>query len=62
MGSRKHSLLLTGITRLFPIDRTNRYEYSYRSHAHNPFVSYPTPFLSIVHSYWLLSVVPIEEA
>jgi len=30
---RRHTLVLTGITRLFSIDRTNGYDYSYRSVA-----------------------------
>jgi len=51
MVCRKHSLVLSGITRLFPIDRTNGYDYSYRSHANNPFGSSLPPFPSIVHSY-----------
>jgi len=55
---RRHSLVLSGITRLFPIDRTNGCDYSYRSRANNPFRSSPTPFPSIVHSYWLLGVFP----
>jgi len=55
---RKHSLVLTGITGLFPIDRTNGYDYSYRSHANNPFGSSPTPFPSIVHSYWSRGIFP----
>jgi len=55
---RRHSLVLSGITRLFPIDRTNGYDYSYRSRANNPFGSSQTPFRSIVHSYWLLGVFP----
>jgi len=58
MVGRKHSLVLTGITQLFPIDRTNGYDYSYWSYANNPFGSSPTPFPSIVHSYWLLGVFP----
>jgi len=57
---RKHSLVLTGITRLFPIDRTNGYDYSYRSVANNAFWSSPTPFPSIVHSYWLPGVFPVR--
>ena len=55
---RRHSLVLSGITRLFPIDRTNGYNYSYRSPANDPFGSSPTPFPSIVVSYWLLGVFP----
>jgi len=55
---RRHSFVLSGITRLFPIDRTNGCDYSYRSRANNPFGSSPTPFPSMVHSYWLLGVVP----
>jgi len=58
LACRKHPLVLTGITRLFSIDRTNGYDYSCRSWANNPFGSSPTPFPSIVHSYWLLGVVP----
>ena len=54
----KHSLVSTGIARLFPIDRTNGYDYSYQSLANNPFGSSRTPFLSIVLSYWLLGVFP----
>jgi len=56
--SRRHPLVLSCITRLFPIDRTNGCEYSYRSRANNPFGSSPTPFPSIVNSYWLLGVFP----
>jgi len=52
MVCRRHSLVLTGITRLFPIGRTNGYDYSYMSLANNPYGSSPTPFPSIVHSYW----------
>jgi len=55
---RRYSLVLSGITRLFPIDRTNGCDYSYRSRANNPFGSSPTPFPRIVHSYWLLGVFP----
>ena len=55
---RRHSLVLSGITQLFRSDRTNGCDYSYRSHANNPFGSSPTPFPSIVHSYWLLGVFP----
>jgi len=55
---RRHSLVVSGITRLFPIDRTNGCDYSYWSRAKNPFGSSPTPFPSIVHSYWLLGVFP----
>jgi len=55
---RRHLLVLSGITRLFPLDRSNGYEYSYRSGANNPFGSSPTPFPSILHSYWLLGVLP----
>jgi len=55
---RGHSLVLSGITRLFPIDRTNGCDYSYRSRDNNPFGSSPTPFPSIGHSYWLLGVFP----
>jgi len=58
MVCRKHSLFLTGVTRLFPIDRTNVYHYSYRSNANNPFGSSLAPFPSIVHSYRLLGVFP----
>jgi len=53
---RRYSLLLTGITRLFPINRTNCYDYSYRSCANNTFGSSPTALPSIAHSYWLLGV------
>jgi len=55
-------LVLSGITRLFPIDRTNGCDYSYRSRAKNPFGSCPTPFPSILHSYWLLSVFPDQRS
>ena len=55
---RRYSFVLTGISRLFPIDLTNSYDNSYRSLANNPFGSSPTPFLRIVHSYWLLGVFP----
>jgi len=55
---RRHSLVLSGITRLFPINQTNACDYSYWSYANNPFGSSPTPFPSIVHSYWLLGVFP----
>jgi len=55
---RRHSLVLSGITRLFRIDQTNGCDYSCRSRANNPFGSSPTPFPSIVHSYWLLGVFP----
>jgi len=55
---RRHSLVLSGITRLFPIDRTNGCDYSYRSRASNPFGSSPTPCPSIVHSYRLLNIFP----
>jgi len=58
MVCRRDSLVLTGITRLFPIDRTNDYNYIYLSLANNPFVSSQTPFPNIVHSYWLLGVFP----
>jgi len=58
MVCRKHSLVLTGITVLFPIDQTSGYDYSYRSHANNSFGSSLTPFPSIVHSYWLMGVFP----
>jgi len=51
-------LVLTSITPLFPIHRTNCDDYSYRSLANNPFWSSLTPFPSIVHSYWLLGVLP----
>jgi len=47
---RRHSFVLTGISRLFPIDQTYGYDNYYRSLANNPFGSSPTPFLSIVHS------------
>ena len=53
---RRHSLVLSGMIRLFPIDRTNGCDYSYQSRANNPFGSSPTPFPSIVHSDWLLGV------
>jgi len=55
---RRHSLVLSGITRLFSIDRSNGYDYSYRSRANNPFGRALTPFPSIVYSYWLLRVFP----
>jgi len=55
---RRHSLVLSGITHLFPIDRTNGCDYSYRSCTNNPLWSSLTPFPSIVHSYWLLGVFP----
>jgi len=55
---RRHSLVVSGITPLFPIDRINGGDYSYRSRGNNPFGSSPTPFPSIVHSYWLLGVFP----
>jgi len=55
---RRLSLDLYGITRLFPIDRSNGCDYSYQSRANNPFGSSPTPFSIIVHSYWLLGVFP----
>jgi len=58
LSCRKHSLVLSGITRLLPIDRTNGYDYSHRSLANNPFGSSPTPFASIVHSYRLLGIFP----
>jgi len=58
IACRKHSIVLCGITRLFPIDRTNGYDHSYRSLANNPFGSSPTPFPSIVHSYRILGVFP----
>jgi len=58
LACRKHTLVLSGITRLFPIDRTNGYDYSYWSFANNPFESSLTPFPSIVHSYSLLGVFP----
>jgi len=54
----RNSLVLSGIRRLFSIDRTNGCDYSYRSRANNPFGSSPTPFPRIVHSYWLLGVFP----
>jgi len=44
IACRKHSLVLSGITRLFPIDRTNGYDYSYRSLANNPFGVPRLPF------------------
>jgi len=44
MVCRKHSLVLTGITPLFPIAQTNGYDYSYRSHATNLFGSSRLPF------------------
>ena len=57
MVGRRHSLGLTGITWVFPIDRTTVYDHSYWSLANNHFFwSSPTPFLSIVGSYWLLGV------
>jgi len=58
LGLRKQSPVPTSIARLFPIDVTNAYDYGYRSLANNPFGSSPTPFPSIVLSYWLLGVVP----
>ena len=58
LACRGHTFVFSGITRLFPIDRTNGCDYSYRSCANNPFGSSPTPFPSIVHSYWLLGVFP----
>jgi len=58
LACRKHSLVLSGITRLFPIDRSNGYNYSYRSLANTPFGSSPPAFLSKVHSYWLLGAFP----
>jgi len=57
MVYRRHSLVLGGITRLFPINRTNSYDDSYQSLGNNPFESSPTPFPSKVHSYWLLGRV-----
>ena len=51
-------LSLTGISQLFPIDRTNGYDNSYWSLTNNPFASSPTPFPSIVYSHWLLGVFP----
>ena len=33
---RKHSLVLSGITPFLPIDRTDGYNYSYRSLDNNP--------------------------
>ena len=39
LGYRRHSFILTGVSRLFPIDRTNSYDDSYRSLASNPFGS-----------------------
>ena len=62
MVCRRHSLGLTGITRLFPIDRTHGYDYSYRCLTNNPFVSSPSPVPSIVHSYWLPGVFPDRES
>jgi len=55
---RRDSLVLSGITGLFPIDRSDGCDYSYRSRSNNPFGSSPTPFPSIVHSYWLRGVFP----
>jgi len=55
---RRHPLVLSGITRLFPINRTYGCDYSYPSRANNPFGSSPTRFPSIVHSYWLQGVFP----
>jgi len=60
MVCRRHCLVLSGITRLFPIDLTNGCDYSYRSCANNSFGSSPTPSPSIVHSSWLLGVFPDE--
>ena len=54
----RHSLVLSGITRLFPMDPTNGWDYGNRSRANNPFGSSPTPFPGIVHPYWLLGVFP----
>jgi len=59
---RRYSLVLSSITRLFRIDRTNGCHYSYRSHANNPFGSSPTAVPSIVHSYWLLGVFPDQQS
>jgi len=59
---RRQSFVLTGIIRLVAIDRTNRLDNRYRSCANNPFGSSPTPFPSIVLSYWLLGVSPPKEA
>ena len=58
LAYRKHSLVLSSITQLLPIDRTNCYHCSYRSLANHPVGGFPTPFPSIVHSYWLLGVFP----
>jgi len=59
---RRHSLVLSGITRLLPIDQTNSCDYRYRSRANNPFGCSPTPFSSTVHSLWLLGVFPDQES
>ena len=45
-----NSHVLTGITRLFSIYRTNGYDYNYGSLANCSLGSSPTPFPSIVHS------------
>jgi len=41
---RRHSLILTGICRLFPIDGSNRYDNSCRSLGNSPFGSSQLPF------------------
>jgi len=58
LACMKHSLPLSGITRLLALDRTNGYDYSYRSFPNNPFASSPTPCPCIVYSYWLLGIFP----
>jgi len=54
----EYSPVLTGITQLFPIDRTNGYDRSFQSLANNPYGSSPIPFSSIVHCFWLLGLFP----
>jgi len=58
MSYRRYSLVFTGITRLFPVDRTHGYDSSYGSLTNNPIGSSSTPFPSILHSYWLLGGLP----
>jgi len=50
MVFRERALVLSGIRRLFPVDQTTGYDYSYRSHANNAVERSPTRLLSIVHS------------
>jgi len=38
---RRHTFVLTGITRLFSIGRTNGYDYSYQSVAEQPIWEFP---------------------